>query len=93
MPTGNPVAVSEFPDKAPGVGFQLMVGFTEAEPAQVIEAADKVLVQPACVAEATTCGAGVMVTVITLLIGAHEPGGFIVSITVPLWLVINVVFV
>jgi hypothetical protein len=93
MPTGSPVAVNELPDSEPGVGLHVIVGLTEAEPAHVIDAADKVFVQPAWVAEATTCGAGVMVTVITLLIGAHEPGGFIVSITVPLWLVINVVLV
>jgi hypothetical protein len=93
IPTGNPVAVNEFPDNEPGVGLHNIVGLMEAEPAQVIEAADKVFVQPGCVAEATTCGAGVMETVMTLLIGAHEPGGFMVSITVPLWLVMRVILV
>jgi len=46
IPTGSPVAVSEFPDKDPGEGLHVMTGLTEAEPAQVSEAADKVLVQP-----------------------------------------------
>jgi hypothetical protein len=79
IPTGNPVALREFPAIEPGVGLQLMVAPTDAEPAQVIDAADNVFVQPGCVADATNIGAGVIVTVITLIIGAHDPGGFIVN--------------
>jgi hypothetical protein len=46
MPTGSPVAVREFPESEPGVGLHVIVGLTEAEPAQVNDAADKVLVHP-----------------------------------------------
>ena len=84
IPTGNPVAESELPAIEPGVGLQVIVGFTEAEPAAVTDAIESVLVQPACTIEPKAIGAGVILTVITLLIGAHEPGGFILSINVPL---------
>jgi hypothetical protein len=84
IPIGRPVAVSEFPDKEPGTGLQVMTGFTEADPAVVNEAAEIVFVQPACCTEPNAIGAGVTLTVITFVIGAHDPGGFIERRTVPL---------
>jgi hypothetical protein len=79
VPTGRPVAVSELFDKEPGDGLHVITGLTDAEPAVVSDAAESVLVHPVCVADATAIGAGVIVTVITLLMGAQEPGGFMVS--------------
>lgn len=93
IPAGKPHAFKEFEVSEPGAGFQTTFGVTDAEPAVVTLTQAIVLVHPACVNDITAVGAGVIVTVITFVIGAHEPGGFIVKATVPDWLVIKVVFV
>jgi len=78
-----------------GIGDQIIVGFTEAEPAAVKLTTATDAPQTGCVTEARIYGAGVIVTVIFLTIGLQEPGGFIVSVksaerpAVKHWLDIN----
>ena len=45
IPTGNPVAVKEFPETDPGGGLQVIEAGTEAEPAVVNVTMDKEFVQ------------------------------------------------
>jgi hypothetical protein len=54
----------------------------EAEPEGVTDMVASVPPHTACTAEITSNGAGVMVVVITRLIGEHDPGGFMYKVYV-----------
>jgi hypothetical protein len=63
-----------------GTGDQLMNSGLAAEPDGVTEIVARVLPHTAWTALITNKGAGVIVVVMTLFIGEHEPGGFILSV-------------
>jgi len=65
-----------------GTGDQLINKGLAAEPDGVTEIVASVLPHMACTALITNKGAGVMVVVITLLMGEQDPGGFMFNVYV-----------